>query len=228
MSQVPPPVTSCALPGLSRKVPEPVTVMRAPSRAFDEAWPPASIQPLRTLMRSQRYSWLPSPASAARGPAKVPRAPRPRAPCKMRRRSMSAIFLLLPKRRRTTLSRSRPRPAEAQGIPRWKGLDPVQRLLGFEPMIAPGRSAVILRREDGAVLASCASRDTRALFARHPQQRPALHFREPAGRLRFGPEKRRHRAGQEGQRQRDQPRVAQREERRRVVQQVDLQRGREI
>src|SRR5207253_9297916 len=57
---VPPPVTSCGLPGFERYVPDPVSVIFEPSLARAEATPPAervSVAKL-TLTMSHRMWWL--------------------------------------------------------------------------------------------------------------------------------------------------------------------------
>src|SRR5712692_8283714 len=61
---VPPPVTSCGFPGFERNVPDPVSVIFAPSLARAEAIPPAEAVPVAklTLTMSHRMWWLPAEA----------------------------------------------------------------------------------------------------------------------------------------------------------------------
>src|SRR5215475_3091806 len=74
---VPPPVTSCGLPGLARKVPLPVIViMLAHEEAAQaDAWPPGKVvmgwvRPEMWMM-SHRYCWLDEPALAPAGTSRA-------------------------------------------------------------------------------------------------------------------------------------------------------------
>src|SRR2546422_7573996 len=57
---VPPPVTSCGLPGFERNVPDPMSVIFDPSVARADATPPAESVPVAKLtsMMSHRMPWL--------------------------------------------------------------------------------------------------------------------------------------------------------------------------
>src|SRR6266545_2940145 len=73
----PPLVTACASPGLSRKVPDPVSLIRDRSTAMADAFPPARASPVVKSMlgRSNRCRLVAGCANTTAGPPTAVRAP---------------------------------------------------------------------------------------------------------------------------------------------------------